>query len=67
MVVDSGNRISNGYVNFYDTYKAMVDSSLAQMPQADIAAYYTRVGDKLAFDVSLTKSFCQWCPNNKSF
>jgi hypothetical protein len=54
MMVDSGNQISNGYVNFYDTYKAMVEASLARPPKADITAYYTRIGDKLQFDITLT-------------
>lgn len=54
MMVDSGNQISLGYVNFYNTYKAMVDVSLARPPKADITAYYTRVGDTLEFEVQVT-------------
>ncbi|MCP4363600.1 MAG: hypothetical protein GY796_36840 [Chloroflexi bacterium] len=54
MMVDSGNQISSGYVNFYNTYQTMVETSLARPPQADIAAYYTRVGDTLEFEVQVT-------------
>lgn len=54
MMVDSGNQISNGYTDFYNAYRAMVEASLARPPKADITAYYTRVGDKLEFDIHVT-------------
>ncbi len=44
-MVDSGHQISNGYVDFYNTYKAMVDSELSRPAEADIEAYYRRIGD----------------------
>ena len=52
-MVDSGDLISNGYVDFYDTYKAMVDAALARPPQAEIQAYWRREGDKAVFDIQV--------------
>ena len=53
VMVDSGNHISNGYVDFYNVYKAMVDASLIRLPQAEIEAYAWRNGNKVAFYVQV--------------
>lgn len=53
-MVDSGNQITHGYEDFYNVYKAMVDTALARPAQADITAAWQRVGDKVRFDVRLT-------------
>jgi len=53
-MVDSGNQITHGYEDFYNVYKAMVDTALARPAQADITATWQRVGDKVRFDVRLT-------------
>ncbi len=49
IMVDSGHQISNGYLNFYNVYKAMVDTELARPPQAEIQAQWWRTGDKVGF------------------
>jgi hypothetical protein len=53
VMVDSGNQTSNGYVDFYDVYQAMVDSALARPAQAEIQAYWSRTGDRVGFDVEV--------------
>ena len=54
VMVDSGHQFSNGYVDFYATYQAMVDAELARPALAEITAYSERVGDTLHFEVELT-------------
>ena len=54
VMVDSGHQISNGYVDFYNVYKGMVDVSLARPAQAEIQASSRRSGDTLHFEVQLT-------------
>ncbi|MFZ6026186.1 MAG: hypothetical protein ACOYYS_00605 [Chloroflexota bacterium] len=54
VMVDSGNQINNGYVNFASVYKGMVDAALAREAQAAITATANRVGDTLHFDVDVT-------------
>jgi len=49
VMVDSGNQISNGYVNFHNVYKGMVDAALARPAQAEIQAYWWRTGNKVGF------------------
>jgi hypothetical protein len=53
VMVDSGNQISNGYVDFYNVYKAMVDAALARPAQAEIQAHWWRTGDKVGFYVQV--------------
>jgi hypothetical protein len=53
-MVDSGQLISNGRVDFYNVYKSMVEHELARPPQAEIEAYASRVGDKVKFSIKLT-------------
>jgi hypothetical protein len=53
VMADSGNQISNGSVDFYDTYKAMIDAELARPAQMEIQASTQRVGDTLYFDIEL--------------
>jgi len=52
-MVDSGNQINNGYVDFYSAYKAMVDAALARPAQAEIQAYWWRTGNKVGFYVQV--------------
>ena len=51
VMVDSGNQISNGYVNFYNVYKGMVETSLSRPPQAELEASVWRDGSKVGFYV----------------
>jgi hypothetical protein len=51
VMASSGHRISNGRVDFYNTYKAMVEAELARPPQADIQATYRRSGSKFQVEV----------------
>jgi hypothetical protein len=52
-MVDSGNQISNGHVDFHNVYKAMVDTELARPAQAEIQAYWWRTGNKVGFYVQV--------------
>ena len=52
-MIDSGNRISTGYLDFYPVYKAMVDTALSRPAQAEVQAYCRRVGDRLQFHVQV--------------
>jgi len=51
MMVGSGYQISNGYVDFYNTYKNMIETEKARPPQADVTATYERIGNH--FDVTV--------------
>lgn len=53
VMVDSGNQILSGYVSFYSAYQAMVVSSMARPPQAEIKATWQRVGNKVDFSVQV--------------
>lgn len=54
VMVDSGHQISNGHVDYYNTYKAMVEDELVRLAQAEIEAQCQRIGDTLHFDIQLT-------------
>jgi len=54
VMVDSGHQISNGPVDYYNTYKAMVEAELVRLAQAEIEAQSQRIGDTLHFDIQLT-------------
>ncbi len=54
VMVDSGNRTSTGYLDFYNVYKGMVDAELARPAQADVRAYYSRMGNKVHFLICVT-------------
>lgn len=52
VMIDSGHQISNGYEDFDTKYRAMVDTSLARDPQAEVVASGQRSsGNLLVFDV----------------
>ncbi len=51
VMVDSGNEISNGYLDFITVYGGMVDRSLLRLPQAGLTVNRTRVGDTFQFEV----------------
>jgi len=53
VMVDSGNQINNGYVDFYNVYKAMVDGAMARPAQAEIKARWWRTGSKIGFYVQV--------------
>jgi hypothetical protein len=52
--VDSGNQISNGSVSFYQTYRAMVETSIERPPRARLEVERERIGDSFRFTVALT-------------
>lgn len=52
--VDSGNQISNGYVSFYDEYRAMVETALERPALARLVVDRERVGDSFSFSIELT-------------
>ncbi len=53
VMVDSGNQINNGYVNFGSVYSAMVDAALARPPKADIQAGWWRTGNKVGLYIQV--------------
>jgi hypothetical protein len=53
VMVDSGHQISNGPVDFYNVYKAMVDTELVRPAQAEIQASWWRTGDKVGFYIQV--------------
>ena len=54
VMTGSGQQISNGSVPYYNTYKAMVEAERIRPPQAQLTAYYRRIGNRLQFDVRVT-------------
>jgi len=54
IMVDSGNQISNGYLDYETVYRGLIDSALDRAPGAAIDAVVSRVGDSLSFDVDVT-------------
>jgi hypothetical protein len=54
VMVDSGQQISYGEVEFATVYGGMVDVSLTRPALAEISATAARVEDTLHFDISLT-------------
>jgi hypothetical protein len=53
VMVDSGHEFSNGVVDA-DVYRSMVNNALARPPQAEIEAYWWRVGDSVTFAIQVT-------------
>jgi hypothetical protein len=53
MMVDSGQQISNGYVDFAAVYSQMVNTALARPSAAEITAAATRVGDHVQVSGSI--------------
>jgi len=53
VMVDSGNQISYGHVEYNSVYKAMVDASLIRAAQAEMQAFAWREGNKVDFYVQL--------------
>lgn len=54
VMVDSGLKISNGWIDFYPVYKDMVETALARPPEADIVAHWWRSGDRVEVVARLT-------------
>lgn len=53
-MVDSGIRVNNGRVDFYNVYKEMVETALARPAEADIQALWWRSGHQIEVFVTLT-------------
>lgn len=53
VMVDSGNQISYGHVDYHSVYKTMVDASLIRPPEAEMQAFAWRDGNKVNFYVQL--------------
>jgi len=53
VIVDSGHQCTNGAVDYHSVYSGMVDQELARPPEAEIAASYARVGDRIRADIQL--------------
>lgn len=54
IIVDSGHQYSSGYLDFYNVYKAMIDTELARPPETEIEALWWRDGDKVRFYARVT-------------
>ena len=55
VMVDSGNEISNGPVDYHAVYSSMVDTSMQRPPQAAITATATHAeNNRLQFIVEVT-------------
>jgi hypothetical protein len=54
VIVDSGDQVSSGPVNYRKVYKGMVDASLARPARADLQAHWHRSGDRVNFTVQMT-------------
>jgi hypothetical protein len=54
VIVDSGHGVSNGPVQYYAVYKALVEAELQRPAQAEITATAKRAGDHLEFTVQVT-------------
>ncbi len=52
-MIDSGNAISNGYVDFHTVYSSMVDQSLSRPATASIRGTGQRSGDGLNFNITV--------------
>jgi hypothetical protein len=53
-MVDSGNQIDNGYVNFASRYRQMVENSRVRPPGAQVTAVWWRQGSQAFFSVLVT-------------
>ncbi len=47
VMVGSGFKISDGLVDFEPEYRAMIEAELARPAEADVSAYWRRVGDRM--------------------
>ena len=54
VMVDSGHDYSYGYENFMTNYSAMVDTSLARPPLAQISADVSRVDNHVHVEADVT-------------
>lgn len=57
VMVDSGQRFSNGYLGIpgaHDTYKGMIDAELARSAKAEIEASSRRIANRVHFNIQLT-------------
>ena len=54
VMIDSGNQVSSGIVNYYSLYKSMVDQALTRPPRGGIQATWQRIGDQAHFSVQVT-------------
>jgi hypothetical protein len=68
IMVNSGHQVSNGPLDYYNTYKAMIDTELQRPADAHIEAYFMRVGDHIRVYGSLTNlsGVTLWYTNSTS-
>ena len=53
-MVDSGNQISSGPVDYSETFASMVDTALSRPPACSITATGQRIDDHFHFDIQIT-------------
>lgn len=56
VMIDSGNQISSGPLDYATAYKSIIDSSLIRNPKGSITATSQRVGDHYHFEIQVTNS-----------
>ena len=54
VMIDSGNQVSSGIMNYYSVYKSLVDQALTRPPRGGIQATWKRIGDQVHFSVQVT-------------
>ncbi len=54
VMLDSGQQISNGWVDFYKIYKSMVENEINRPAKGEITAYAWREADKVIFSITVT-------------
>jgi hypothetical protein len=53
VMIDSGNQVSSGIMNYYSVYKSLVDQALTRPPRGGIQATWKRSGDQVHFSVQV--------------
>jgi hypothetical protein len=53
VMIDSGNQVSSGILNYYSVYKTLVNQALTRAPGGGIQATWQRIGDQIHFSVQV--------------
>jgi hypothetical protein len=54
IMIDSGNQVSSGILNYYSVFKNMVDQALTRAPRVGVQATWQRIGNRAHFSVRVT-------------
>ena len=53
VMIDSGDQVTDGILNYFSEYKSMVDRALIRAPLVDVQATWRREGNRVFFSVSV--------------